>query len=161
MRKRNNGWTSWRTLANRWLILSIAIVASAGCGTAPTLPSYELPALTEDDKTAARPSLCEWPDFKNVTVAGVEYNALDADGWRKFLICAELFDLNVDIADANADGLEALAAMYEGAVAIAAESQHYAAFLINEIDADRRAAVVEAWTVKGILAAVLIGIAVN
>lgn len=137
----------------------IAIGAIAGCSTAPTLPSADLPKLTDDERTADRPSDCTWPDFENLVHDGTEYNALNAEAWDAFLICVEIFDLNKDIAAGNADGLEAIAEMYDGTVELSERQLHYAQFLIEQVDADRRAAVTESRLLKGLLALGLIALA--
>lgn len=90
---------------------------------------------------------------------GVEYNALDAAGWNAFLICVEIFDLNKGIAAGNADGLEALAEMYDGTVELSERQLHYAQFLIEQIEADRKAAVADSMLYKTLIALGVIALA--
>ena len=137
----------------------ISIVGITACTGAPVLPDYDLPALTAADKTAARPGACVWPDFVTLEIGGVSYNALDRNNWIQYLGCVDVAETNAVIANANADAIEALADMYQGATDISERQQDYAQFTIDELESDRREAAVEAWTAKGILAAVLIAVA--
>jgi len=82
---------------------------------------------------------------------------LDAGAVKQLSICRSIADSNYDIAKANAEAVIALIIAYN---AVQEQGRRYidlAEFQLNEIEADRRDANIEAWTYKGLLSLVLIG----
>ena len=156
---RKNEFNSWARAMTACLIFWISTAAIVGCSTGQTLPDWNPPVLTEEDKTAQQPDECPWPDFTEFKYQGIFYNALDRAGFVQFLQCLEVFDSNITIAEGNAESVEALVEMYEGAVAVGDRQQSLAEFQLNELERDRRDANLEAWAYKGLLALVLVAVA--
>lgn len=94
-----------------------------------------------------------------MTVNDVDYSALDKAGFIQYLQCLEVSDATRVVAEKNAVSVEAMILAYEQSVKIGDLQQELAEFQLNELDADRREAKFEAWTMKGLLAVVLIAVA--
>lgn len=128
-----------------------------GCLTTRELPDWQGQQITE---TAVRPSpACQWPDLVQVSVDGLPGAFLDSDALKELSVCRSTADSNHDIAAANAEAIDALIAAYNETQKQGDRYINLAEFQLNEIEADRRDANIEAWTYKGLLALVLIGVA--
>lgn len=124
-----------------------------GCETVRTLPEWQGEQL-EASRTAPLRE-CNWPDIKDVAGGGF----LDTPALSALEQCREVAEANHAIAAANAQVINKL---INAANATNAQGEKYvdlAEFQLNELERDRRDAVLESWAYKGILAVVLIAVA--
>jgi len=84
---------------------------------------------------------------------------MDAVGFGQQLQCQASEQGNHDIAAANAESVQALIDLVTTVDDIGRRQQDLAEFQLDELERDRRAAELESWTYKGLLAAVLIAVA--
>lgn len=137
-------------------MLSISLVAA--CQTnRHTLPDWQ---GVEPLAAAQAPiPLCTWPELTRESRAGAEYFVMDADGFGQQLQCQASEQGNYDVAAANAESVSALADLVDTLDDIGLRQQDLAEFQLDELERDRREARLESWTYKGLLAAVLIAVA--
>ena len=84
---------------------------------------------------------------------------MDAVGFGQQLVCQSSEQGNHDVAAANAESIEALLNELNTINKIGERQHDMAEFQLDELERDRRDAEVEGWAYKGLLAVVLIAVA--
>lgn len=130
--------------------MSIALI---GCSSPRTLADWQGKQSSVEVVEAEPP--CVWPDLER---EGDRFY-MDADGFRQQKDCQAAEQGNHKIAGANAESVRELQSELNTVNEIGQRQRDMAEFQINELDRDRRDANLEAWTYKGVLALVLIAVA--
>lgn len=138
-------------------MICLIFLISTGCAPDRTLPDWE-PPVVEIEAEEPLP-LCEYPDLIEIEREGIDYVALNAAGLVVLLQCIEVAEANYRVAAANAESVRAMISAYQKSAEIGDLQQDLAEFQLNELDADRRDAVVETWITRGLLAVVLVAVA--
>ena len=132
-------------------------ISLAACQTNHSLPDWQgVDELAGAEAPIAR---CEWPDVERESRDGQEYFVMDAVGFGQQLQCQATEQANYEVAAANAESVQALIDLVNTVDDIGRRQQDLAEFQLDELERDRREATIEGWTYKGLLAAVLIAIA--
>lgn len=133
------------------------ITGLSGCGTTTTLPEYQGERVEKGAASAV--SRCQFPDLQKIEVDEVQHVATDAKGLKQLMACQVTEEKNHDIARDNGQALLALQKSYNAVIATTRRDHALAEFELNELEQDRRASAIEAWTYKGLLSVVLIVVA--
>ena len=83
---------------------------------------------------------------------------MDAVGFGQQLVCQAAEQGNYKVAAANAESIEALLTLINAVNEIGQRQHDMAEFQVDQLDRDRRAAELEGWAYKGLLAVVLIAV---
>ena len=146
----------WQTITTILIICCTNIILSA-CQTPRTLPEWQ---GKEQPVKAEQPiPECDWPELVKEDRTAGEYFVMDAVGFGQQLVCQAAERGNHDIAAANAESIEALINQLNTVNEIGVRQHNMAEFQLDELERDRRDAEVEGWAYKGLLAAVLIAVA--
>jgi len=152
-----SNWTGWRRSIAVLLISFLTGILLTGCQGTRTLPDWQGEKL---EQTATDPfPACPWPDLVEIEVDGNDGAFLGKAELTSLAICREIADDNHDIAAANAELIRKLLTLHNKTQDQGQRYIDLAEFQLNELERDRREANLEAWTYKGLLALVLIGIA--
>jgi len=154
-----SNWTGWRRLIVVLPTLFLTGILLIGCQSTRTLPDWQGEKL-EQTTTDPLPA-CTWPDFVEIEVNDkvLDGGFLNKAGLSSLAMCRKAAEKNHDIAAANSELVRKLIALHNKTQEQGQRYIDLAEFQLNELERDRREANLEAWTYKGLLALVLIGIA--
>lgn len=143
-------------------ILFLTGMLQTGCTTTRTLPAWQGDKIFEEvkDSVAVRPhEECNWPDIHTVTLGGNAGGFLNTEELNMLRDCRAIAEATHELTNTNADAVDALLGALNKMNAIGKAVTELAVFELNELDRDRQSAELEAWSYKGLLAAVLVAIA--
>lgn len=128
-----------------------------GCQSDLTLPEWHGKQV---GVTSEQPhDKCDWPDITATNIDGTTGGFLAKPQLEQLGACREIADKTYDVATANAAAVDALIGALNETNEIGERQTELAEFQLNELNRDRHEAEVEAWTYKGLLALVLIIVA--
>ncbi|MDJ0952547.1 MAG: hypothetical protein QNJ81_02590 [Acidimicrobiia bacterium] len=133
-----------------------SIIAS-GCSSFAELIPFEQDKI-EASGTTPVPK-CEWPELNEGVIDGRDVVYMEAYDLGLQMRCQETEQANHDIAADNAEAVDETVAAFNTLVDKAEVHHQNALNELERVDDARKAALVEGWTVKGVLAAVLIAVA--
>jgi len=125
--------------------------------TTRELPEWQGEQREEKGEQPHKP--CAWPDIEPVTVSGVDGGFLNAEQLTQLKACRAIATATHKVAVANADSVDSLIGALNKTNEQGERQTRFAEFELNELERDRRDANLEAWTYKGVLALVLIAVA--
>ena len=117
-----------------------------GCSQTPTVISFKQDKL--DIKGEVPLDKCDWPELSEANLNGQHVIVMTDDEFRKQRACQVTEQKNYDIAKLNAESVD--------------EAQLHNNYAQNELDREHdklKNEVIENWTLKGVLAGVLIVLA--
>lgn len=138
-------------------LASITLSGITGCSSFAELIPFEQDKI-EAAGTEPVPK-CEWPELSEGSIDGRSVVYMEVDDLALQAACQETEQANYDIAADNAEMVTETVAAFNTLVDKAEVHYQNAENELERVDDARKAANVEAWTMKGVLAAVLIAVA--
>ena len=128
-----------------------------GCSQTPTVISFKQDKL--DIKGEVPLDKCDWPELSEANLNGQHVIVMTDDEFRKQRACQVTEQKNYDIAKLNAESVDEAVLAFNQLIDKAQLHNNYAQ---NELDREHdklKNEVIENWTLKGVLAGVLIVLA--
>ena len=134
--------------------MSITVI---GCSSGPTVIQFE---QNDIDTRAERPlNQCEWPELLEAVMGEQTIVYMTVEGLDKQAKCQVTEQTNYDIARNNADSVDNLVEAFNGLIDKAELHNNYAQNELTRVDDERKAKAMEVRWYQGLLAIVLIVVA--
>ena len=130
---------------------------TTGCVTERTLPEWQ--GEQREEVAERPPAKCVWPDIIAMNIDGEAGGFLDTAALNQLTVCRKIANATHDVATASADSVDELIRVLNKTNELGIKQTGLAEFQLNALERDRRDANLEAWSYKGLLAIVLVAVA--
>jgi len=138
-------------------VACLTSIIGSGCSSYAELIPFEQKKI-EASGTTPVPK-CEWPELSEGQIDGRNVVYMSASDFPLQAACQETEQANYDIAADNAEAVTEAVAAFNSLVDKSKVHHQNAENELERVDDARKASNVEAWTYKGVVALLLIGIA--
>lgn len=132
-------------------------ITTIGCSSGPTVIPFEQEDIVV--KTEQPLDKCVWPELQETILNTKIIYYMDAEGLKQQRSCQVTEQTNYGIAMNNAGSVDDVVNAFNKLIDKAELHNNYAQNELTRVDEMRQEKNIETWTLKGILAAVLIAIA--
>lgn len=133
------------------------IIIVTGCTTSPTVIPFEQEPI--DLKAEVPLDRCTWPELHEAEISGEAVVYMDKEGLEHQRSCQVTEQTNYDIATNNAGSVDDAVAAFNALIGKAELHNNYAQNELDRVHSELQAEKVQTWTMKGVLLAVLVAIA--